>query len=313
MKYYLFSYGSRPSIEITQEEYEDIRNAKSYLSDIIRIEENFDAVMEDYVELEETLLRFGIRHLAFMSGTEDHFHMMRGVINRRVLHLLSTARLYRDGLQKRAKARLSREDFYQLKAQLIDSPSQPMSFRIVEALRNYTQHDDFPISGMTTQMKWEEGAERIKDRAAFSVTPKFDALEVSKARKLAADVRKALSELGSDAQMISHIREYVEHLGAIHSQVRKLVEQSEKNYVSTLRSAMARYQAGLPENTNKPIVVIAVKWNEKTRSDEVQMFDEFFDYRTRLKSKNNTQENLSRRYVKWHGLEESEEKKKKSK
>ena len=82
MKFSLRSYGPRPKLDITIEEFRALRDAKALYGRLTRIEENFDAVIEDYVELEETLFNFGMRHLAFPIS-EDNFQLnsMRSVID----------------------------------------------------------------------------------------------------------------------------------------------------------------------------------------------------------------------------------------
>ena len=106
MTYILRSPGSNSEIKISDATFSAIQFAKTQYGKIIRIEENFDAVMEDFVELEETLLSFSLRYLAF--GSMDHvaFQEMRNVTGRRMLHMLSAARLYRDALSRHAAALL---------------------------------------------------------------------------------------------------------------------------------------------------------------------------------------------------------------
>jgi hypothetical protein len=302
MSFALSSYGNRPRIEISGKTFATLKNAKEMYGQIIRVEENFDAVMEDYVELEETLLSLGMRYLAFRPADHVQFHSMRSVISRRMLHLLSTARLYREALLKHGKALFRNAGtFRRLEDEVLDAPSQPMAFRIVEALRNYAQHEELPISMMTIGSQWESfGSENDKDRAAYSIAPKIDAVRISNGRTIAADVRKALEELGSEAEMIGEIREYVERLGAIHSAFREMIKESEDLWARAMQDAMSQYLNALHDQ-KAPLVVYAIRKDGADTTDSIQLFSEFFEYRMYLRRKNGVQTNLSRRYVKWSG------------
>lgn len=294
--------GYDAELEISREEFETIELSKDLYFRIIRIEEYFDAVLEDYAELEETLSHYGIRHLVFHSF---EFHLMRNVINRRLLHLLSTARLYRDGLLKHGKTLLKNGDaFQQIKNELNDSTQQPMEFRIVEALRNYSQHEDFPISSMTTGSQWEIHNEtREKKRGAHYLTVNIDASEISKQRKLPTDVRDALVEMGPNAEMICHIRKYVEHLGSIHAEFRKLVNGPESQWEKTMRNAMGSFQRSA-DDIALPFLVYATK--RRPNGTEIQLFEDFFERLVLLRQKNGIQATLSKRYVRWSGTPSEE-------
>ncbi len=308
MDYYLRSLGSRTFVEITKSEFDALERAKRLYGHIIRIEENFDAVMEDYAELEQALLHLGVRYMTFSQMDHADFHSMRNLIVRKILHLLSTARLYRHALRKDGKAALDNDHkLALLNEEFADGPNKPMPFRIVEALRNYSQHEELPISSMSAGAKWEESEDKKvrKERASYTIVPKIDAVRVSEERKLAADVKAALKELGSNAEMITHIRKYIEHLGSIHAVFRKLSEGDEKNWKSLIRGAIDQYHGKLGKD-GEALLVLAIKEREEKGQEQIQLFNEFFDYHDKLRRKNRSQINLSRRYVKWTALDPAE-------
>lgn len=174
-----------------------------------------------------------------------------------------------------------------------------MEFRVVEALRNYSQHEDFPISSMTTGSQWERYKEtREKKRGAHYITVNIDASEISKQRKLPTDVRDALAKLGPDTEMIGHIRKYVEHLGSIHAEFRKLVDGEENRWENTMRNAMSLFHRSA-DDIDLPFLVYAT--NRDSNDVEIQLFEEFFERLVLLRRKNGTQATLSKRYVRWSG------------
>jgi hypothetical protein len=302
MVFALCGYGHSQTIPITRNEYADLKRAKDSYVWLVRVEENFDAVMENHAELEQTILSFGVRYLAFSSEDDDRIHEIRRTLSRRLLHVLATARLYRNALAKHGKALLKPDSRYgDLESALRDSSNHPMSFRVVEALRNYSQHNELPISGMNLSSAWENEDKkvRLKERSAYTILPKIDARAVAKERDLPPDVRDALQKLGDRADMMGHIREYVEHLGSINDLFRKLVKNPEDAFIKTLQGAIARYKSLLGP-ADRLFAVVARNSDEP--GVEIQIFDKLFDSLARLRRKNRTQRNLSKSYVKWTGL-----------
>jgi hypothetical protein len=54
-----------PLLDITKEEHDAVKPSRTVINELIAVEESFDAVMENYVELEQTIHSIAIRHLAF--------------------------------------------------------------------------------------------------------------------------------------------------------------------------------------------------------------------------------------------------------
>ncbi|MFX8496825.1 hypothetical protein ABTL88_19140, partial [Acinetobacter baumannii] len=77
--------------------------------------------MENFVELEETLFHLGMKHLAFGIRDNSNFHYSRSLINRRLINLFSSTRLYRDALLKHSLEVLGQGESYTgLKAEIRD-------------------------------------------------------------------------------------------------------------------------------------------------------------------------------------------------
>src|SRR3954470_11435896 len=87
-----------PTIEITEAEYTAVEPARAVINELIAVEEKYDAVMENYVELEEAVHNLGIRMLAFVDYHYEEMAAPLNLLSRRLSNLLSSARLYRDTL-----------------------------------------------------------------------------------------------------------------------------------------------------------------------------------------------------------------------
>jgi hypothetical protein len=245
---YRFVLGSSSRIRISKSEYEYIKNARSGLLEIVGAEEKFDSVMENFVELEQALLVLSLRHLTFLESDYKAYQAPRNTISRRILNLLSSSRLYRDALLQHTKRIVGAKDARKIKDALRDGPQQPMNFRMVEALRNYSQHQELPIIGITFQSRREE-EENKPSKVSYSVEPLINAAEVGRRRDLAADVKAALRALGASVNPMSMIREHVEHIGAIHRQFRELVEGEETRWETIIAGGMARFRKRYPNES----------------------------------------------------------------
>ncbi|GMV61362.1 MAG: hypothetical protein AMXMBFR74_05310 [Parvibaculum sp.] len=301
----LYNYDRHPTVEIDRGEYRKIRDAKAGLGEIVRSETKFDDMMENYVELEQSILGFSLRHLAFSLYSHLDIQIMREQISRRLLNMLATVRLYQDGLKGHSRRILTTSDSKAMLGILKDGSHQPMEYRIVYALRNFSQHVDPALTSIAISKGWDmlrnEEDERIKkDRAYHIVIPKIDCVRLSKERDIPSDVKAALEKMGPAADVMDHVRKCIEHLGEINSTFRKLAKPRADIWESILRQAMQRFVGAQPAGEKPPTVVFAGPTEiEKGSEERVEIFEEFFEYWKYLVRKNRSQVNFSRRYVQW--------------
>ena len=286
------------TIRITKKEYEHIKVACTGIGEIIGIEEKYDAVMENFVELEQSILQLGMRHLAFSNMDYHELQQPRNVVGRRLLNLLSSARLYRDSLPQHCKTIFGDKDarLGQVKALLRDSPKQPMAYRVVEAVRNYAQHQEIPVYGVTFHRASEgDGEER---RSAHWLSFSLDALEVSRGRELSNDVRAELVSLGSKVDPMPLVRQYVEHVGTIQRAIREMIKGHDADWTGTITGGIRRFTRRFPKEKAIALAAGFQKPNGSI-SDAEYLVEEAVGYLKYLKSKNRSAVNLSQRYVKW--------------
>src|SRR4051794_39123740 len=98
-----------PVVEITEDEYRRVEPSREVINQLIAVEEAYDAVMENYVELEQTIHNIGIRELAFVTMHYEEELAPLNLISRRVSNLLASARLYREALPRHAARLLGRK------------------------------------------------------------------------------------------------------------------------------------------------------------------------------------------------------------
>jgi hypothetical protein len=88
--------GANAVVPLTDQEYQDLSAAKAHVLDALLIEQKFDLVIENDLELEEELLSSTARYMLHGETGYGWFQNERALINRRLMNLLSVCREYVD-------------------------------------------------------------------------------------------------------------------------------------------------------------------------------------------------------------------------
>jgi hypothetical protein len=131
------------SIQITKDDYYALARASEILHAAFQIEENYDLLIGNYLELETASLAIVTHSMARNRlGYQDMFEV-RSEINRRAVNFLSTARLFVDHLPQRVGG--SGADSNSARAALSTEYDDSFSYRFMEELRNYAQHSGLVV------------------------------------------------------------------------------------------------------------------------------------------------------------------------
>jgi hypothetical protein len=222
------------------------------------------------------------RHLEY----EDFFEP-RAELNRRVVNLLTSARLFVDQSPQWLAA--CGHDAAPIKAALGEKHSAKFEFRFMEALRNYVQHSGSAVHNLSFGAKWLPTGSR--ERQEYSVTPYAQRkyLELDSKFK-----RSVLTECPDQVDIMHATRVYLESLAAVHELIRKTIDQALKDARTTIESAIARYKRF---SKAKSIGLTAFAADESGPKGRVAVFLDWDDVRVKLARRNPTLVNLHRRFV----------------
>jgi hypothetical protein len=294
------SLADSPSVEITKSEYDAVKPARKVVNELIAVKEQYDAVMENYVELEETVHNLGIRNLAFVDYHYEELAAPSNLLSRRVSNLLSSTRTYRDALPQHASLLLGRNHpaLQPLMGLKYDNPIHPMPYRQMEAVRNYAQHVGAPISDLTIKRLRDLNDKDETTGYSFSVIPLLDAEAVSRRRDMAPDLRASLVSLGAAANAMPIIRKYIEHIGIIHTGFRDTIKQIQTDNEGLMRDLLERFAKVAP---GEKLMGVAVGFEnaDGTVAGIESLVVHRLDYFRYLRVKHLTAANLSLRYVPW--------------
>jgi len=83
-------------IAISQDRFEEAKLAIRNLREVLSIEEKLNLILENYAEFERELLRLSLNHAMFSHQDWFSYQIEIHTINRRLINLLTTCRLYVD-------------------------------------------------------------------------------------------------------------------------------------------------------------------------------------------------------------------------
>lgn len=156
MKYYLISWclGKVPKIEIDSERFLALQDARNILIGALAIEEKYDLLFSNYLELEKDCLNYATECMVKGSLGYDEITKARQSINRRLVNLLTSTRLYTDHIQQNIKLCIAQDSNFKVKKLMAKQYDENFSYRFMEALRNYVQHCGLAIHYFSTPIRW---------------------------------------------------------------------------------------------------------------------------------------------------------------
>lgn len=234
-------FGSSERIDITKAEFEAFGDAVLCLRHVVDAEEKFAAFMDNYFELEQELLSEALSTLVFPGVGVRSLQSARTLISRRIINLLTSARLYVDSLPQDASKLLSANPTARQK--VLQAPSEAydslLGYRVMEALRNYSQHEALPVHNWTTSVR--QDTDQNSHAIHFSVNPALDIQRLENAKAFKASVLNELKALEKKLELKPFIREYVQGIGYVHHTLRLEMKGALEAWKMLIRNAQGNY------------------------------------------------------------------------
>jgi hypothetical protein len=262
---------------------------------VLGIEEKFDMLAENYDELEaeiESIARRGVLFggVAWGSATAN-IH----ALNRRLNNFMSSARLYRDQVK---------HDLCQIFGADSEATSKfddaweteydgRLGYRTLEALRNYAQHRDIPVHGLSFKSERKEDNGQTYVLHTIKVT-----LDLARIREDPSFKRTVLLELeksGTTADLKPLVRDYMTGLQSVHAAVRHSVERTELVWIRTVADARARVCSDLADPDAR-LYSLLRRADDGNRVDSTPVFDDFLPRLQDLRQKNGAIRDLTKQF-----------------
>jgi hypothetical protein len=233
MKFFLrTNVGETGFDAISSKYYEEIKNSFCCLLNAYQIEQKYDLIISNYIELELEFNSALVNHfVGRYPGWINHLEVQLG-INRRLANLLSTCKTYVDQRDSHlvlcfSGDRAAAKNIKKFASSVYDESAD---YRLMEALRNHVQHHSLAVheSKIGGNRKNQALDSAFEYKAGFFL--KKD--EILKNRKFKAAVR---DEMPEKVEIISATRSYMRGLNKVHVQAREALNPAiEKAYVTIL-------------------------------------------------------------------------------
>lgn len=289
MKYFLQPalLSPPPPLEISEQEFLDLKDAKVVLNAAFAIEENFDLLIGNYLELETSALSLVANAMVRQVSEYQEMFELRAEINRRAVNLLTAARLFVDHLPQRYKD--CNRDPTEVKTLLSGEYDGHFEYRFMEALRNYVQHSGLAVHSLGISSQWLPPRQRIWDEHSLAAVVVRSYLAEGANFKA-----KVLAECPEKVDILAASRRYIESLGNIQNHIRRNTTELVEGARRKMSEAITRYVSFA---TASPLGLEANAAPSEGTSDRVPVFLEWDDVRKKLANRNGSMVNLSLRTV----------------
>lgn len=214
------------------------------------------------------------------------------IINQKVLNLLSSARLYIDQISHELSS--LEKELPGLKEEVLTRFSKEyddkLSYRSMEALRNYTQHRSFPVTNISFNSKLIQ--ETDPHTFCFQIEAKLKLSEIENDPKFKRSVYKELREKMDSINIIPMLRDYIECIGIIHEELRTTLNSHMGLWIKTIYEAI---ETGRANGKIHNLHIIRLKDDKPV--DKQAIFEDIIIRIKDLIKKNRSFKNMSKRYV----------------
>jgi len=225
-----------PFVEITTEEFKQIKAAKTNLMVALAIEEKFEILTENYAEYERALLDLTLEYMIHQdfewSSVMDHIQL----VNRRIANLLTAAQLYIDQSKHDMATMFGRESVRDLKKKFDEEAAQSLGYRVMEEIRNHVQHRGLPVGLLAFPGDHHEEAGKTCVR--FRIHPELDTDELRTDPGFDRSVLVEIEQQEDARDLTLMIRQFIAGLSRVHESVRDLADREVTSWTATFDNAL---------------------------------------------------------------------------
>lgn len=232
--------GADGEIELSKHEYDKIRASKDGMSRVLDIEERLEALLGNFEEFELEVLRIANHNMIYIELTWDGMQSTRNLLGRRLLNFLASVRAYFDQTDRDLKHAYGRDaaTCSGYEAARHAAYDRSLSFRVMEHLRNHAQHCEAVVHRLSYPSTRDQKSGVVTHTVDLSID--IDALE--RAGKFKKRVIDELRKSGESAVSLRDlVRDYVEEIGAIHEELRRLLAAEVEEWGALERDCIDRF------------------------------------------------------------------------
>lgn len=298
MKYFVkqFILGKTAILPIEASYFTQLQRSQRSMVAAKSIEEKYDLMISNYLEFEKELLLQITEQVVFNKDSYDDFYQIRTILNRRIVNLLTSTKLYYDQMQRQVRlCDFNDEEFSNTVLSYFSREyDDNFEYRFMENLRNYVQHCGLAIHSFSLPSQWEgDGDSRLMRNGIKIYSTREELGQDPKFSK-----RPVFAECTDKINLIKSIRKYVEKLSLIHDEIRTLIEGNLSESRNCIEKIISEYKA---VNNNDALGIYAYSVDSGDPlgdvTTKVPLLLDWDNVRLNLVKKNKKLTNNSKRYI----------------
>lgn len=269
--------GTFPSMPISSDRFLELVLARKILSEALAIEEKYEILLQNYIDLEKVLLVATLEKSVSMRPSYSDFFEKRLLYNRMLVNLLTAARLYIDQIPNHVENCTNDIEITNLfKKSLNNKYDSLKEYRFMEAVRNYVQHKGLAIDLIANRNYWTEDS--TKREACIDIYANAKLLnDDSKFKK------SILKDFEENIPLKQCVRVYMTAISEINENARNILFEKVNRARALIQLTMVEYEKIYPESL---VGLSAFKIISEKIVKEISIFLEYDDIRVALVEKN---------------------------
>lgn len=269
------------STSIKRPEFEAAKRSKDIVVELLEMEEKFNILLGNYVEFERELLNLTLHNALSFDGNWNQHADEIHLLNRRLVNLLTTCKLYLDQLHHSLSDLVGPDHHLAVavRKKCSEEYDERFGYRVLEALRNHVQHRSLPIHRINHRGKWREDRSARDHTATIYIDPK----RLADDPKFKKSVLRELKEASDFVDLKPLVRDYVTGIIAVHKYLRRQLvecrEQADAEYQALIASL-------IPTNESSTVVSLRAISDEGAPQFEFSLLTEIITRRQELERKN---------------------------
>lgn len=295
-KYFLkvAALGKWPELEISEGEYTEIANARSTLTAALSIEEKYDLVLGNFLDLEKELLMLTVEKIVDHRFDYGRAYAVTTSLNRRVVNFVLSGKNYTELIASKASKCVANGSEVEALVKSLTSKhyDESLDYRLMEALRNHVSHSGVAVHLVNNPDKWILNEKKQATNFVFNI-------EIYALKERLADnsgfKSSVLKELPDKVDLKKAVRAYVGAISSIQGEVRKIITNAVESARSIIEGHLKKYAE---INNGESFAVGAYSAAaHKLGKKPVILLLEWDDVRIGLLEKNQSISNMEKRHV----------------
>ncbi|MCK1446740.1 hypothetical protein IVB43_30690 [Bradyrhizobium sp. 48] len=238
------STGDYPTV-LSEVQHGELSRAVAVIDVLWYLEESYDVVLQNAVELEVAVARIEAGQRANVSSFPDEVDLEIRLLNRLLINFLASARAFVDSVKHRVSeaGELFAGKFAGFEALFREQFDAEFSYRLMDALRNHSQHRAAVI-GQTLSIIRTWQSSKGESKQMLTVSPQIERDALVQDKKVRGKTREEIAQ-NCDVMidLLPHLAVYVRCFGKIVDKARLLFQSEYDAAVSTHMSLLKDHLA----------------------------------------------------------------------